>query len=78
MATDTIRTLLAHAYPGADIALDDRTGGGDHLQVAAVSSAFDDRGQKARRGGLEVGFSAPKGFLSCSCFGIVRADRAGA
>jgi hypothetical protein len=41
MATDTIRTLLALAFPGADIAVDDRTGGGDHLQVAAVSSAFD-------------------------------------
>jgi hypothetical protein len=30
MATDTIRTLLAHDFPGADIAVDDRTGGGDH------------------------------------------------
>ena len=40
MATDTIRTLLAHAFPGADSALDDRTGGG-HFQVAALSSAFD-------------------------------------
>ena len=62
MATDMIGMLLAPAFPGADSALDDRTGGGDHLQVAAVSSAFDDRGQKARRGGLEVGFPAPKGF----------------
>ncbi len=61
VATDTVRTLLAHAFPGADSALDDRTGG-DHFQVTAVSSAFDDRGQKARRGGLEVGFPAPKGF----------------
>ncbi len=61
MATDTIRTLLAHAFPGADSAVDDRTGGG-HFQVTVVSSAFDDRGQKARRGGLEVGFPAPKGF----------------
>ncbi len=42
MATNTIRTLLAHAYPGADSALDDRTGG-DHLQVTVVSSAFDGR-----------------------------------
>jgi len=42
MATDTIRTLLAHAFPGADSALDHRTGG-DHLQVAAVSGAFDGR-----------------------------------
>jgi hypothetical protein len=41
MATDTIRSLLAHAFPGADIAVDDRTRDGDHLQVAAVSSAFD-------------------------------------
>ena len=61
MATDTIRTLLAPAFPGADSALDDRTGGG-HFQVTVVSSAFGDRGQKARRGGLEVGFPAPKGF----------------
>ncbi len=62
MAIDTIRMLLAPAFPGADSASDDRTGGGDHLQVTAVSSAFDDRSQKARRGGLEVGFPAPKGF----------------
>jgi stress-induced morphogen len=41
MAIDTIRTLLAHAFPGADIAVDDCTSGGDHLPVAAVSSAFD-------------------------------------
>ena len=57
MATNTIRTLLAHAYPGADSALDDRTGG-DHLQVTVVSGS--------------------QGLLSCSCFGIVCADRAGA
>jgi len=40
MATDTIRTLLAHAFPGADMAVDDRTGGGDH-QRPPSSSAFD-------------------------------------
>ena len=62
MVTMGSRIALAHAFPGADSALDDRTGGGGHLQVAAVSSAFDDRGQKARRGGLEVGFPAPEGF----------------
>jgi stress-induced morphogen len=40
MATDTIRTLLEHAFPDAEIGVQDRTGGGDHFQVTVVSSRF--------------------------------------
>ena len=40
MATDTIRALLEEAFPGAEIAVQDRTGGGDHFQVSVVSSSF--------------------------------------
>ncbi|RDI75715.1 putative transcriptional regulator BolA superfamily [Gaiella occulta] len=41
MASTVIRDLLERAFPGAEIAVDDRTGGGDHFQVTVVSSAFD-------------------------------------
>lgn len=41
MAADTIRTLLERAFPGAEVAVVDRTGGGDHFQVTVVSRAFD-------------------------------------
>jgi len=41
MVTDSIRALLEQAFPGGEIAVDDRTGGGDHFQVTVVSSAFD-------------------------------------
>ena len=40
MAADTIRALLEEAFPGAEIAVQDRTGGGDHFQVSVVSSSF--------------------------------------
>ncbi len=41
MATETISGLLEQAFPGADVSIVDRTGGGDHFHVTVVSSAFD-------------------------------------
>lgn len=41
MATDAIRALLREAFPDGEVAVDDRTGGGDHFQVTVVSTAFD-------------------------------------
>jgi stress-induced morphogen len=41
MAADTIRALLEQAFPGAEIGVVDRTGGGDHFQVRVASSRFD-------------------------------------
>jgi stress-induced morphogen len=41
MATETIRLQLRQAFPGAEVSVDDRTGGGDHFQVTVVSSSFD-------------------------------------
>jgi stress-induced morphogen len=39
---DTIRALLAEAFPDAvELGVEDRTGTGDHFQVTIVSSAFD-------------------------------------
>jgi stress-induced morphogen len=39
---ETIRALLEQAFPrAAELAVDDRTGGGDHFQVTVVSSEFD-------------------------------------
>jgi stress-induced morphogen len=39
---ETIRALLERAFPGADeLAVEDRTGTGDHFQVTVVSSDFD-------------------------------------
>ena len=40
MAADTIRTLLEDAFPGDEIGVQDRTGGGDHFQVTVASSRF--------------------------------------
>jgi stress-induced morphogen len=41
MAAETISALLEEAFPGADVSVVDRTGGGDHFHVTVVSSAFD-------------------------------------
>ena len=40
--TDTLETLLRAAFPGAStLAVEDRTGGGDHFQVTVTSERFD-------------------------------------
>jgi stress-induced morphogen len=42
MAADTLRQLLRAAFPDAsEVAVEDRTGGGDHFLVTVVSPAFD-------------------------------------
>ena len=42
MDATTIRELLEAAFPGAaSVAVEDRTGGGDHFQVTVVSADFD-------------------------------------
>ena len=41
MASDTISALLDQAFPGAEVTVVDRTGGGDHFHVTVVSPAFD-------------------------------------
>jgi len=42
MATDPLQALLARAFPDADeLAVVDRTGGGDHFQVVVKSARFD-------------------------------------
>jgi stress-induced morphogen len=41
MAANTIRDLLDQAFPGGEIEVEDRTGGGDHFQVVVVASAFN-------------------------------------
>ena len=41
MGSETIDNLLEAAFPGAQVEVVDRTGGGDHFQVTVVSSAFD-------------------------------------
>jgi stress-induced morphogen len=42
MDAETIRSLLAQAFPdAAELAVEDRTGTGDHFQVTVVSSDFD-------------------------------------
>jgi stress-induced morphogen len=42
METEAIRALLVHAFPdAAELAVEDRTGTGDHFQVTVVSSEFD-------------------------------------
>jgi stress-induced morphogen len=42
MQAETIRALLEEAFPGAaELAVEDRTGTGDHFQVIVVSPDFD-------------------------------------
>ena len=41
MAVDRIRSLLERAFPGSEVAVQDRTGGGDHFQVTVASARFD-------------------------------------
>jgi stress-induced morphogen len=42
MAAETLRQLLQAAFPDAsEVAVEDRTGGGDHFLVTVVSPAFD-------------------------------------
>ena len=41
METNAIRDLLAAAFPGGEIDVEDRTGGGDHFQVTVTSGAFN-------------------------------------
>ena len=41
MATDTIRALLAEAFPDStELSVVDRTGGGDHFHVTVVDPRF--------------------------------------
>ena len=41
MATDTLRDLLADAFPDAtELSVEDRTGTGDHFQVIVASPRF--------------------------------------
>ena len=42
MAVDRIRALLEQAFPDAtELAVQDRTGGGDHFQVVVASPRFE-------------------------------------
>jgi len=42
VAIDRMRELLEQAFPDAsELAVDDRTGGGDHFQVTVSSPRFD-------------------------------------
>jgi stress-induced morphogen len=41
MAANVIRELLDQAFPGGEVHVEDRTGGGDHFQVTVVSGVFN-------------------------------------
>ncbi len=42
MSVDHLRGLLSQAFPDApELAVEDRTGGGDHFQVTVASPSFD-------------------------------------
>jgi stress-induced morphogen len=41
MAATAIRDLLEAAFPGGQVDVEDRTGGGDHFQVTVVSDTFN-------------------------------------
>ena len=39
--SERLEQLLGEAFPGDEVAVEDRTGGGDHFQVTIASSRFD-------------------------------------
>ena len=41
MAARTLTELLEAAFPGDEVSVEDRTGGGDHFQVTVASTRFD-------------------------------------
>jgi stress-induced morphogen len=41
MAVRTLAELLQAAFPGDEVSVEDRTGGGDHFQVTISSGRFD-------------------------------------
>jgi stress-induced morphogen len=41
VAVQTLTSLLEAAFPGDDVSVEDRTGGGDHFQVTVTSTRFD-------------------------------------
>ena len=41
MAVKTLTELLDAAFPGDEVAVEDRTGGGDHFQVTVASRRFE-------------------------------------
>ncbi len=41
MAVDRLRSMLEQAFPGSEVDVQDRTGGGDHFQVTVMSALFD-------------------------------------
>ena len=42
---EQVRDAIRRALPDAEVEVEDLTGGGDHLQVRVVSSAFDGLGR---------------------------------
>ncbi len=40
MSVERLRGLLEQAFPGSEFSVADRTGGGDHFQVAVTSDRF--------------------------------------
>jgi len=39
--TQRLESLLQEAFPGGEVSVEDRTGGGDHFQVTVASARFD-------------------------------------
>ena len=39
--TERLEDLLRDAFPGDEVAVEDRTGGGDHFHVTVSSARFD-------------------------------------
>jgi stress-induced morphogen len=41
VVVDRLQGLLEQAFPGSEVSVEDRTGGGDHFQVTVTSARFD-------------------------------------
>lgn len=61
MAADTIRALLEAAFPGGQVDVLDRTGGGDHFQVVVTAPSLSGLSLVEQHRRVYEALSAPLG-----------------
>ena len=59
---DAVREAITRALPDASVEVEDLTGGGDHLQVRVVSSAFSGLSRVRQH---QLVYGALRGELAC-------------
>lgn len=60
MSADELTTLLKHAFPDAELRIDDLAGDGDHYRAVIRSSAFEGKSRVAQH---QMVYAALKGRM---------------